>query len=367
MPKIAYVITDSNIGGAGQHLIALINNLSPHFVPEVILPINSRLTPLLLDLGVGVVCHEVEHIAEQSFSWAGMRAIGQVLKKIKPDIVHTHSSFSGRMAAKFYTRAKIIHTVNSAFPVPARRKKFPLKQFYGFINNSFSHRVIIVSPVLKKMLTQAGVKSKKIRQVFNGVPRARQYNPGELEVIRNKYNVPKDHFTVTYLARLVDIKGHDYVLDMAREMPYNVTILIAGDGEYREHLEARIAEEGIHNAMMLGFVSNIDELLAITDVQINASYVSEATSLALLSGMSVGVPAVATLIGGNPYVIKQNENGIIVPPQDVEALDNAITRLKDDKTFYMELSKGAYKIYEKQFTDVKMTQDTEQIYMELLK
>ena len=69
-----------------------------------------------------------------------------------------------------------------------------------------------------------------------------------------------------------------------------------------------------------GFISDVDKLMSITDVQANASFGTEATSLALLEGMSLGIPAVVSDFGGNPGVIKNGQNGYIVPKQNSKAL-----------------------------------------------
>jgi glycosyltransferase involved in cell wall biosynthesis len=310
--------------------------------------------------------HEIPHIANRSFSWAGIWAIRAKLKEILPDIVHTHASFSGRIAARMHRKCKIIHTLHCAFPVKKWRKTIPIKQILGCINNIFSDRIIAVSPVARDTLLEMGVSKKKIRVIFNGVPPVTEISWQKAAQLREKYNIPPNNFVVAYIARLTEIKGHDYVLDTAREQPYNVILVFAGDGDYEEHLKARVKNENLNNVRMLGFVENVDEVLAIADVQINASYVSETTSLSLLQGMSVGKPSIVTNFGGNPYVVKDDDNGLLVPVCDPQALDDAITKLRDDPDLMQRLSNGAKLRYNRQFTAKKMTEDTENVYKELI-
>jgi glycosyltransferase involved in cell wall biosynthesis len=361
--KILHIITDTNIGGAGHQMLNLLDSMGKDFTAEVMLPENSRLAPLLKQRRIKF--YEVPHIAEQSFSWAGVRAIRKKLKEIGPDIVHTHASFSGRVAARLYGKCKIVHTLHCAFPVSKRRKSFPAKQFFGTLNNLFSDRIIATSPVAERTLLDMGAAKKKIRVVFNGVPKAKEYTPSQAAILRRKYKVPEDVFVLTYIARLTEIKGHDYVLDTAKELPYNVMILFAGDGDYEQHLATRIQQENLNNVRLLGFVSEVEELLAIMDAQLNMSYVSETTSLSLLQGMSVGKPAIVTKFSGNVYVIEKGVNGMLVPPCDPEALDEAITNLKNDPELYKRLSEGARMRYSQQFTAKKMAEETEKVYREL--
>ena len=364
MTKILHIITDVNIGGAGHHLLALLNNLGKDFTAEVVVPEKSRLIPLLRERNVKY--HEVPYIAAQSYSRAGTKVLRRKIKEIRPHIVHTHASLSGRIAARKYGKCKIVNTVHSAYPVPPWRKRFPFKQFSGRVNNKYSDRIIAVSPVTKRILLDMGTAEKKIRVILNGMPPAKEFSSSELSTLREKYNVPQDAFVVSYIARIAQIKGHDCVLDAARELPYNVVILFAGDGDYESHIKSRIEKESLRNVKMLGFVEKVDEILAITDVQINASHVSEATSLSLVSGMSAGKPAIVTNFSGNPYVIENDVNGLLVPPCDPQALDDAITRLRQDKGLYARLCEGAKLRYKQKFSARRMAEETEKVYRELM-
>jgi len=364
MKKVLHIITDCNIGGAGHHMLTLLDALNKEFKAEVILPEDSRLAPILKSKNIKY--HEVPYIAAKSFSRAGIGVIRRKLKEIAPDIVHTHASFSGRIAARLYGRCKIVHTLHCAFPVPKWRKAFPIRQIFGMVNNTFSDRIIATSPVAKETLLQIGTSEKKIRIIYNGAAPAKEYSLEKITKLRQKYSIPPNAFVVAYIARLTEIKGHDCILDTARELPYNVIIVLAGDGDYEEHLKERVTNERLHNVRMVGFINNVDEILAISNVQINMSYVSETSSLSLLQGMSVGKPAIATNFSGNPYVIKDGDNGLLVPVNDPEELDCAIIKLKDDHELYQQLSEGAKQRYSRQFTARMMAENTESVYKELM-
>ncbi|MFR6187280.1 MAG: glycosyltransferase [Lawsonibacter sp.] len=69
--------------------------------------------------------------------------------------------------------------------------------------------------------------------------------------------------------------------------------------------------------------SDVAALLNILDVQLNASYGTEATSLALLEGMSLGLPTIASDYGGNPWLVTDGENGLLFPSRDSQAMAKA--------------------------------------------
>ena len=127
------------------------------------------------------------------------------------------------------------------------------------------------------------------------------------------------------------------------------------------HIFAHKKNESIGNVQAIGFVREIDEIIAIADVQLNASF-TETTCLALLEGMSAGLPAVATEVGGTPYVIDHEENGLLAPARNAAALAEAILRLKNDAELYHKISAGALAKYESHFCVGTMVRDIENLY-----
>jgi len=346
--KVMHIITDANIGGAGRHILALLAVADKEaFSYEVVLPIDSKLTPEL-----DVPYTELPHIAAKSFSLKGLLALYRLIRKKKPDIVHTHASLAGRIAARL-CRCKIVHTRHSVFDVSGLS--------FGFINQKLSDEIIAVSPAAKDNLIKMGIKPESISVIFNGVSPIRRYTEQEKKEIRANYGIKEDAFVVSQLARLVDIKGQDYTLDAAKQWP-DITVLIAGDGPLEEYLRRRIKDENITNVIMPGFIENVADILNISDLQISTSYGTEATSLSLLEGMSLGIPAVVSDFGGNPYVISCEKNGLVVPQKDADALAEAVLKIKNDPELYKRLSKGSLEDFESRFRVEDMAGHIENLY-----
>jgi glycosyltransferase involved in cell wall biosynthesis len=306
--------------------------------------------------------------------------------------VHTHAAFSARVAARL-EKCKIVHTRHSVFPPSASAKSFPKKQIGGLINNFFSDIIIAVSPAAMENIVETGTNPERIAVIYNGVPPARTCSTAEKAEIREKYGIGSSAFVVVQLARLVDIKGQDYTLDAAKvlvaasqesasqepasqgqleskqenEQESPIIIVIAGDGDtaYEQHLHRRVKEESIKNVILTGFVSEAEELENIADIQINTSYGTEATSLALLEGMSLGIPTIASDFGGNPYVITHEQAGLIIPQKNGESLAEAILKLKNDQQLYNKLSEGAAADYNARFRDTTMARKIEEVYEKL--
>lgn len=143
--------------------------------------------------------------------------------------------------------------------------------------------------------------------------------------------------------------------------------LIAGTGDTAEALKRQIKNEGlIGTVKMLGFLNDVEPLMNAMDIQANCSFGTEATSLSLLQGMSLGKPAVVTDFGGNPGVIRDGENGFMVPIKDPAAMADTLHKLMTDESLYESMSKRSLEIYNECFTAEVNTKRIEDIYLKLL-
>lgn len=364
MYKIIEVSSDTNIGGAGKCLLALMENFDrTAFDVSVILPKNSLLRPLVEDLGVFVT--EVDGIADKSLDWKAVSSLKRIFKEQKPDLVHTHASMSARIAAR-QAGAKVVYTRHSVFPPPAKISKGIGKIVNGWVNNYLSDGIIAVAEAAKENLTDTGVSQKKIQVILNGVKGLEPVPEGQKEKIRKRFGVAKEEKVISIVARLEDIKGHDYFIEAADALlqkGIQAKFLIAGTGSYEPHLKEKVQRLGRENEIVFtGFITDVDQLMNITDVQVNASFGTEATSLALLEGMSLGIPAVVSDFGGNPGVIQDGKNGFIVPKKQAGPLAEKLELLLADPRLYEHLSHQAKEIFKTTFTAEAMTRNTEALY-----
>ena len=362
MIKVIEVSTDTNIGGAGRVLLILLKELDrTKFDVSVILPENSLLKPEIEKLGVKIT--EVPGIADKSLDFSAIKTLKDIFNKEKPDVVHTHASMSARIAARL-SGCKVVYTRHSVFPPAKEISQGIGKVINGMVNNFFSDRIIAVAEAAKDNLTDTGVSEKKIDVILNGVyPLTPCENKDE---IFERFGIAPGEKVVSIVARLEDIKGHDYFIeaaDMLLSEGYKAKFVIAGTGSYEEHLKKKVKELGREEDIIFtGFITDVDKLMNITYIQANASFGTEATSLSLLEGMSLGIPAVVSDFGGNPGVIKSGKNGFVVEKKNAKALKDGLELLLSHDDLYEVLSRGSKEIFEKTFTAQVMTRNTEAIY-----
>ena len=97
-------------------------------------------------------------------------------------------------------------------------------------------------------------------------------------------------------------------------------------------------------------MENVAPLLSMLDVQLNASTGTETSSLALIEGMSLGLPTIASSYGGNPYLIQDGYDGLLFAPGDASGLADCMEKLMADPDLRHTFSVHAREAYETHFT-----------------
>ena len=370
MIRVLNIISDTNIGGAGRVILNYLRYADRNkFETLVAIPRGSLLKPLLEEAEVPV--YEVDGMADCSYASQDVKALQALIRRVRPDLVHTHGALSGRIAAK-RCHVPVVYSRHSAFPVPAKLKYPPGRWVNKLLNEHYADHIIAVSPATRDNLTEGGISPKKITVVMNGVAPVSPISDGEKAALRQSLGLGKDVFTFGILARIEDYKGHLYLVYAAKLLKdrgySNFRILVAGTGAFEEEVTRAVTEMGVEDVVqMLGFRSDAAALLNILDVQLNASYGTEATSMALLEGMSLGLPTIASDYGGNPFVITSGQNGLLFPSKDSAALADAMAELMDHPEEVAIMREKALETYQSRFTGEVFARNTEQIYENVLK
>jgi phosphatidylinositol alpha-1,6-mannosyltransferase len=167
--------------------------------------------------------------------------------------------------------------------------------------------------------------------------------PARVAALRARYG---DGRLILSVARLAVHKGHDRLIEAMTMMPHDVRLVIVGDGPARAELEQRAAPLR-DRVVFAGAVSDDDLALhyAAADVFALLSRATgggvEGAGIALLEACAYGLPVVAGNSGGIPETIYDSETGLLVDPNDVEAVVRALRRLLEDRELAARVSSGA--------------------------
>lgn len=212
-----------------------------------------------------------------------------------------------------------------------------LRFIQGYVA-SRARRVIAPSHYLKTIVATWGVPSDRITVVYNGIQKETEGTLPDSILVRS-------HPRIISAGRLVPWKSMPGLIDavgvVRGEFP-EASLTIVGDGPDRAALE-KYAETQLSDAVSFtGALSHADTLAVIKNADVfvlNSTY--EGLSHLLIEAASLGVPIVATSIGGNPEVITDEVSGLLVPPGDSRALAQALIRICTDTSLRERLQAGA--------------------------
>ena len=238
------------------------------------------------------------------------------------------------------------------------------------VQGILSNHIIAVAEAAKKELIELGVRDSDVTVIINGANAIKKLSEKEQKKVRCRLNIPENAIVISIFARLEGYKGHDDFLYAAKELlkkSKKFRFLIVGGGSRMETLVELSKELNISEYVFFtGFVDDVSELFNITDINVNCSYGTETSSLAISEGMSLGIPCVASNFGGNKHMVKNGKNGFIYPARDYISLANKIVLLSMSKALYERISNNCIDRYSSEFSSERMTEQTYGLYQHML-
>lgn len=198
--------------------------------------------------------------------------------------------------------------------------------------------------------------------VYNGIDPAR-YDPADAasgaRALRERLGVGPESRVIGCIAGLRPEKGHPYLLEAFARLPGDARLLLAGEGPERPRIEALVQRLGIPDrVVLLGNVADVRPVIAASDVTVLASTAVETFSIAMLESMAMGVPMVATDVGGLAEAIIPGETGDLVAPADAGALSSALERMLRDDERRLAMGRNARALVQRKFTQRGMAEAT---------
>jgi len=210
------------------------------------------------------------------------------------------------------------------------------------------------------------IPESRIRVVWNGV----EEPAVAVEPPRLLWDIPAGTPVIASISTLIPQKGLKHLLEAAsllRLAGERFVLLIAGDGQLRQDLQARSGELGLQgHVQFLGWVPQASsKVLPLCDIFVQSS-LWEAMSIVLLEAMASAKPVVATSVGENPLVMLPGRTGLMVPPADSAALAEALRALLHDPGLRGRMGRAARMRYKELFTVQHMVATHERLYRELV-
>jgi glycosyltransferase involved in cell wall biosynthesis len=313
------------------------------------------------------------------------RKIKKHLKNLQPDIVHTHSAKAGilgryaankiRRTQNTERRMRIVHTIHGlAFH---QYQNNLLNRFYIAVEKAAAKRTdsfISVANAMTKQALDAGIGSEDMfTTAYSAIEEDAFLTPLPEEQItefRVNYGISKDAVVLTTVARLFELKGHDYIIESAKELSKkfdNAVWLFVGDGNLSDYYKDQVTKLGLaHCIKFTGLLapSQIPLALQASDILVHCS-LREGLARAIPQAMLCGKPAVAFDLDGTKEVISEN-TGRLIGAQNVEQLTKACAELIEDKDLRLRLGSAARESVKEKFAPDTMVNVIEGVYKRLL-
>lgn len=347
-------------GGMESHLATLCGELARDVDLRVIVA-NDRLESVAETVdGVPVLRVGTALMVSSATVNPGM---ARAIREARADVVHLHHPnptgvlsylASGSRAPLIVTyhsdivRQRVLRTL--FWPVQQRF----LRRAFAIIASSPEYAAS--SPVLRLHAGRVRVIPFGIRPDEAGAP-----DPATVRAFRARHGGR----VVLAVGRLVYYKGFDYLVRAMASVDGH--LVIVGDGPMRGELARLAAEQGVADRVTLaGRVDDAASHYAAADVFVLPAVArSEAFGLVQLEAMAAGLPVVNTRIpSGVPFVSRDGETGLTVPPRDPGALAAALTRLLDDAELRVRLGAAARQRVLTEFSAGRMARDTLALYRE---
>ncbi len=288
-------------------------------------------------------------------------------RKIKPDIVHTHSwgtLVEGIVGAKLSRVPAVVHGEHGTFPDSVLHRY--IQQFF------WKHSDILLSVssnLAAKLSDSIGFPVNRIQVILNGVEARKFYPSSELrESFRRRFGFSSHDFIVGTVGRMSEVKNHAMLIRAAAELIHQgdlVQVILVGDGAKRAELEELAGRLDIEKYVHFpGYQKSVNTMLNGMDLFALTSF-SEGCSNVIQEAMFTGKPVVATDVGGNPELVHPNFNGYLVESDDFRELAQKISELKSHVELRERFGKNALRFAKKKFTVEAMVDQYQDLYLRI--
>lgn len=393
MPKVLRIINRFNLGGPTYNVAYLSKYLAPDYETLLVGGVSGESEAcsdhIINKLGLHTL--KIPDMQREINGYSDMIAyqkVKEIIKRYKPDIVHTHASkagFIGRYAAKHCNVPVIIHTFHghifhsyfNSFVTSA------FKQIERNLANS-SNAIIAISELQKNEL--ANVYKIAAPEKFRVIPlgfdldRFQENYITKRESFRKLYAVENDEIIISIIGRLVPVKNHKLFIEAISKVKNKTSVkvkgVIVGDGELRKSLVEYAETFGLKystpennkenpDLIFTSWIKDADIVLAGSDITALTS-LNEGTPVSLIEAQAANVPIVSTNVGGIEDIVIKDKTALLTNNNDVDDFVLNLLKLVENKSLRKEMSNYGWDFVKNRFHYSRLVGDMKKLYDELL-
>jgi glycosyltransferase involved in cell wall biosynthesis len=393
MPRILRIINRFNLGGPTYNVSYLSKFLSPEFDTLLVggkygeAEASSKF--IINELGLHtLIIPEMEREINGYNDMQAYYKIKSIIKRYKPDIVHTHASkagFLGRYAAKHCNVPIIVHTFHGhifhSYFNKTKTTLFKSIERHLAVNTD---KIIAISKTQKYELCnihQIADESK-----FEVIPLGfdlLKFNSNietKRKKFRENYRIGNDELAIVIVGRLVPVKNHElFIKAIAKIIPNTnrkIKAIIVGDGELKEKLinlsvslglKCSLPEKPYQNADVIftSWIEEADYVFAGADITALTS-LNEGTPVSLIESQASNTPVVSTNVGGIEDIISNNITGLLARNNDVDDFAEKLKQLVENDELRNKMSCKGWTFVKDKFHYTRLVNDMRNLYNKLL-
>ncbi len=358
--KILHVETGRHFLGGPQQVIYLINALRARGHDNILV-----CPP---DSGIDSVAREHD-IRVQNLFCAGdldlpfAYRLSQFIRTESPDIVHCHSrrgaDVLGGLAASFADVPAVVsrRVDNTELSLVAGLRYRPFR------------KIIAISEAIADVLRDRGIDDDRIVVIRSAVDADAMSESPDCSSFRREFGIADGVFSIAAVGQLIPRKGHRYLLEAAGKLKLThppFQLIIFGEGYLNNQLRAQASSLGLGDVVQFaGFRDDLDTFLGCFDLLVHPAS-AEGLGVAVLKASAAGVPVVGCDAGGLRESVEHEVTGLLVPPEDANALHEAIATLIDDDELRARLAAAGRERMQNEFSVATMADSHEHLYESLL-
>ncbi len=394
MPKILRIINRFNLGGPTYNAAYLSRYLPSNF--ETILAggvkeeAEGSSEYIVRNLGIEpIIIPEMRRSLNPTNDLIAYRKLSKLIKKFKPDIVHTHASKAGtlgRLAAIRNNVPIIVHTFHghvfhSYFG--SKKTNFILNIERGLADKST--KIIAISDKQKQELSETFTiaKPEKFEVIPLGFDLQRFHDDydSKRKAFRKKYNLANNEIAIGIVGRLTSVKNHSLFINAINNVKArtskNIRAFIIGDGELRndliahaksKNLDTVYSSNGYQSSVLLTFTSwikDIDTAYPGLDIVAMTS-LNEGTPVSLIEAQAANKPIVTTNVGGIENIVIPNKTALLTKNNCTDDFSEKLLSLVENEKLRNEHAKNGWLHVKDKFHYTRLVNDVENLYYKLL-
>jgi len=378
MKNILFIHQSAELYGSDKTLLLLLKHLDKtKFNSVVILPFDGPLKVELEKENTKVVIAPVLKLYRRMFSFKNLwnfikdknkafETIDELNKYYKFDIIYSNTL--AVLLGMIYAKKRKIKHIWHVHEIIVHPKI--IATVFPKLLNAFSDLIICNSNATRENLTDriAALKEKTI-VVYNGI----EINEDIIST-QEKFGLEKEDIILTLVGRISRLKGHKWLLSTyinQIQKRSNAKLLFVGSPVenqeyYLEEIENIISENKLEEKVkIIPFTKDLSQIWQITDIAIMPSTEAESFGLVAVEAMLAKKPVIGSNHGGLKEIIENNKTGLLIAPNDEEALAEAIFKLIEDPLLRKSFGENGYNRVVNEFSVDRYVESLENVFLKL--